>query len=70
MVSQTLGHSNISTTADTYAHVTPAMQERSAARMDQILAGRNVGTAENQEALLPSGRGLFTFKLGGEPGRT
>ena len=39
MVSRTLGHSNISTTADTYAHVTPAMQERSAARMDQILAG-------------------------------
>lgn len=39
MVSRTLGHSTISTTADTYAHVTPAMQERSAARMNQILAG-------------------------------
>ena len=43
MVSRTLGHSNISTTADTYAHVTPAMQERSAARMDQILAGSRCG---------------------------
>ena len=39
MVSRSLGHSNISTTADTYAHVTPAMQQRSAERMDRILAG-------------------------------
>jgi integrase len=38
MVSRSLGHSNISTTADTYAHVTPTMQERSAERMDRILA--------------------------------
>jgi site-specific recombinase XerD len=38
IVSRSLGYPNISTTADTYAHVTPAMQERSAARMDRILA--------------------------------
>ena len=39
MVSRSLGHSNISTRENTYAHVTPAMQERSAERMDRILAG-------------------------------
>jgi len=38
VVSRSLGHSNLSTTADTYAHITPAMQTRSAARMDRILA--------------------------------
>ena len=38
-VSQRLGHANIATTGDIYSHVTPAMQERSAARMDHILTG-------------------------------
>jgi integrase len=37
VVSKMLGHSNLSTTADTYAHWTPAMSERVAARMDSIL---------------------------------
>jgi site-specific recombinase XerD len=37
VISRPLGHSNISTTADVYAHLTPAMLERSAARMDSIL---------------------------------
>jgi integrase len=37
IISKTLGHSNISTTADVYAHLTPAMLERSANRMDGIL---------------------------------
>jgi integrase len=37
VVSRTLGHSTISTTADLYAHVTPATLQRSAARMDGIL---------------------------------
>lgn len=37
-VSRSLGHSSITTTADTYGHVTPAMQERSAALVDRILA--------------------------------
>jgi hypothetical protein len=38
VVSRSRGHSNLLTTADTYAHITPAMQARSAARMDRILA--------------------------------
>ncbi len=37
VVSKMLGHANLSTTADTYAHWTPAMSERVAARMDGIL---------------------------------
>jgi hypothetical protein len=39
------GHSNISTTADVYAHLTPAMLERSAARMDAILGRRREATS-------------------------
>jgi hypothetical protein len=41
VVSRTLGHADLSTTADIYAHLTPAMLERSAARMDAILARRD-----------------------------
>jgi integrase len=37
-VSRSLGHSSITTTADTYGHITPAMQERSAALVDRILS--------------------------------
>jgi hypothetical protein len=37
VVSRSLGHSTISTTADVYAHVTPATLQRSAERMDGIL---------------------------------
>jgi len=37
VISKSLGHSNISTTADAYAHLTPALLERSANRMDGIL---------------------------------
>jgi integrase len=40
VVSRILGHAELSTTADIYAHLTPAMLERSAARMDAILARR------------------------------
>lgn len=40
IVSRSLGHSDLSTTANVYAHLTPAMLERSAARMDTILARR------------------------------
>lgn len=36
-VSQTLGHSKIGTTGDTYAHVTDRMKEQSAARMDAFI---------------------------------
>ena len=44
VVSRMLGHSTISTTADIYAHITPATLERTADRMDGIL-GRKVETA-------------------------
>ena len=36
-VSQALGHSTIRITADTYAHVTPAMQQSAAERLNQII---------------------------------
>ena len=38
-VSKILGHSDLSTTADLYAHLTPTTQRRAADRMDAILAG-------------------------------
>jgi integrase len=44
VISRSLGHSNLSTTADVYAHLTPAMLERSAARMDTILGRRSEAT--------------------------
>lgn len=37
IVSRTLGHDDLSTTADICTHLTPTMLERSAARMDRIL---------------------------------
>jgi integrase len=37
VVSKVLGHSNLSTTADTYAHLVAGMLERSANRLDAIL---------------------------------
>jgi integrase len=37
IVSRSLGHADLSTTADVYAHLTPTMLARSAARMDDIL---------------------------------
>ena len=42
IISRTLGHADLSTTADVYAHLTPAMLERSASRMDSILRTREV----------------------------
>ncbi|MEQ1868745.1 MAG: tyrosine-type recombinase/integrase [Vicinamibacterales bacterium] len=39
VVMETLGHSQISLTLNTYSHVLPAMQEDAAARMDEILSG-------------------------------
>jgi integrase len=45
VVSKILGHSNLATTADVYAHLTPAMGERVASRMDGILARRTAGGA-------------------------
>lgn len=37
VVSRALGHSSVATTADTYMHVTPAMRDRLAARMQEVL---------------------------------
>jgi hypothetical protein len=37
VISRSLGHANLSTTADVYSRITPAMQERSAALMGAIL---------------------------------
>lgn len=39
VVKDMLGHSQISLTADTYAHVMPALREDAAARMDALLRG-------------------------------
>ena len=38
-ISKALGHSNLSTTADIYAHLTPVTQRRMAETMDRILTG-------------------------------
>lgn len=38
-ISKLLGHSNISTTMDIYAHLSPKTQRRAAERMDRVLAG-------------------------------
>jgi integrase len=45
VVSRALGHSTISTTADVYAHVTPATLQRSAERMDDILRRKAADSA-------------------------
>jgi integrase len=39
VVSRILGHADLATTADVYAHLTPAMLDRAAERMDAILSG-------------------------------
>jgi integrase len=41
-VSTALGHSTIRITADTYAHVTPAMQQSAAERLDRVICGRKI----------------------------
>jgi len=35
---ETLGHSQINLTLDTYSHVLPVLQEDAAAKLDEILA--------------------------------
>ncbi len=40
VVSRILGHSSIATTADVYAHLTPAMVQRAADRLDDVLRRR------------------------------
>jgi integrase len=39
VVSKMLGHADLGTTADVYAHLTPVMARRAAERMDTVLNG-------------------------------
>ena len=39
VVPEMLGHASITLTMDTYSHVLPGMQEESAARLNELLAG-------------------------------
>ncbi len=39
VVMETLGHSNIGQTMDTYTHVLPTLQRETASRMDDVLGG-------------------------------
>ena len=67
VVSKMLGHSNLSTTADTYAHWTPAMSARAAARMDST-SGPDEGSGRGQAQITrPSGiaGGPFRAQNGG-----
>jgi len=41
IVMETLGHSQISLTMDTYSHVLPALQQEAARQMDSLLVARN-----------------------------
>ena len=43
VISKVLGHANISTTANVYAHLTPAKSQRVADRMDGIIGGTASG---------------------------
>jgi integrase len=45
VVSKLLGHANLATTADVYAHLTPAMGQRAAERIDGVLRGRHATSA-------------------------
>ena len=43
VVSEMLGHADISTTLRIYQHVLPSMQEQAANTMDRLFAGRTLG---------------------------
>ena len=43
VVSRILGHASITTTANVYGHLTDAMLDRAAERMDGILSRRHAG---------------------------
>ena len=47
-VSERLGHSTVTITQDTYAHVTPHIQQQAAEIVEGILSG------DNRESKLPS----------------
>ncbi len=43
VVQERLGHSQVSTTLDTYSHVAPSLQREAAGRIDELLAGAPCG---------------------------
>jgi integrase len=45
-VSAALGHTTLATTADIYAHVTPALLRKAADRLDQTLRSASAATRE------------------------
>ena len=52
VVSRVLGHADVSTTANVYAHLTPAMLDRTASRIDGVLGAspeREKGTARRTQ---------------------
>jgi hypothetical protein len=63
-VSRILGHADFATTADVYAHLTPAMLDRAAERMEAILGVCSGTTGGTGMANGPSGiaeRGHFVL---------
>lgn len=48
VVSERLGHTNISITLDTYSHVLPSMQQEAAGRIDAALFGSDPKAAARQ----------------------
>ena len=54
VVSERLGHANVSITLDTYSHVLPGLQEAAAERFDKLLEGEMSGkeTGENVSKML------------------
>ena len=51
VVMETLGHSQISLTMDTYSHVIPALQREAADQMEAVLAGLPVGCSRPPQFL-------------------
>ncbi|MGB2884707.1 MAG: tyrosine-type recombinase/integrase, partial [Dehalococcoidia bacterium] len=51
VVQERLGHSTISTTLDTYSHVTPGLQQSAARGFDDILNGQSTLDRELAEIL-------------------
>jgi integrase len=45
VVSERLGHANITITLDTYSHVLPNMQQEAISKLEELLAVKPVATA-------------------------
>jgi hypothetical protein len=62
VVSEILGHANISITADTYSQVRPAMQEDATTRVAAVVSGRSLfPPAGKAKPLGTSPGGLLAF---------